>query len=55
MAFGKVRTFITASLTALALAGCGGAGSSDGTKEQAVINKVTAPAGKAWSLSLIHI
>lgn len=48
MAHAKLRTALLASFTALTLAACSG-GSGDGTKEQAVITKVTAPAGKTWS------
>jgi protein-disulfide isomerase len=49
MAHAKFRTALLASFTALALAACGGTGSGDAAKEQDVLNKVTAPAGKSWS------
>jgi protein-disulfide isomerase len=49
MAHAKFRTALLASFTAVALAACGGAGSGDAVKEQDVLNKVTAPAGKSWS------
>lgn len=43
-----LRTALLSSLGALALAGCGET-KTDPTKEQEVITKVTAPAGKSWS------
>lgn len=50
MAFRLARTILLSSITALALAACGGSGGAgDGTTEQPVATKVTAPAGKAWS------
>lgn len=42
-----LRILLLASLGALALAGCGG--KTDQSKEQAVVAKVAAPAGKSWS------
>ncbi|MBW8297156.1 thioredoxin domain-containing protein, partial [Sphingopyxis sp.] len=44
----SLRIALLSSLGALALAGCGG-GASDTTKEQDVVAKVAAPAGKSWS------
>ena len=44
----SLRIALLSSLGALALAGCGG-GASDTTKEQDVVAKVSAPAGKSWS------
>ncbi|MDZ3830556.1 MAG: thioredoxin domain-containing protein [Sphingopyxis sp.] len=44
----SLRIALLSSLGALALAGCGG-GTADPAKEQDVIVKVTAPAGKSWS------
>lgn len=47
MAFKFAHLAAAVSLAALTLTGCGG--KADGTEEQSVINKVTAPAGKSWS------
>ncbi len=44
----SLRIALLSSLGAIALAGCGG-GASDTTKEQDVVAKVSAPAGKSWS------
>lgn len=44
----SLRIALLSSLGALALAGCGG-GASDPAKEQDVVAKVAAPAGKSWS------
>lgn len=49
MAYRLARHIALTSLAALALAACGGGATGDGTTEQAVVAKVTAPAGKAWS------
>ena len=49
MAFRLARTIALTSLTALALAACGGGGTGDATAEQPVAAKVAAPAGKTWS------
>lgn len=43
----QLSATLLASLGALALAGCGGGG--DSTKQQDVLAKVAAPAGKSWS------
>lgn len=43
------RTLAIASLTALALSGCSSKGGADAAEEQAVVDKVAAPAGKSWS------
>ncbi|MBA3941094.1 MAG: protein-disulfide isomerase [Sphingopyxis sp.] len=47
----SLRIALLTSLGALALAGCGES-KTDPTKEQEVIAKVTAPAGKAWSATV---
>ncbi|MBK6412105.1 thioredoxin domain-containing protein [Sphingopyxis sp.] len=44
----SLRIALLSSLGAFALAGCGG-GASDPAKEQDVVAKVAAPAGKSWS------
>ena len=44
----SLRIALLSSLGALALTGCGG-GVTDTSKEQDVVAKVTAPAGKTWS------
>lgn len=48
MAIRLVRHIALTSLAALALAACSG-GAGDGTAEEPVVAKVTAPAGKIWS------
>lgn len=49
MALRFARTLALTSFAALALAACGDKPGADGTTEQAVVDKVTAPAGKIWS------
>jgi protein-disulfide isomerase len=49
MAYRLARHIALTSLAALALAACGGSATGDGTSEQPVVAKVTAPAGKTWS------
>lgn len=49
MTLRSVRHITLTSLAALALAACGGSATGDGTAEQPVVAKVTAPAGKLWS------
>lgn len=44
----SLRIALLSSLGALTLAGCGG-GAADASKEQDVVAKVAAPAGKTWS------
>ncbi len=46
-----LRPILLASIGALALAGCG-KGTTDQSKEQAVVAKVAAPAGKQWSTTV---
>ena len=43
-----LRLALLSSLAALSLVACGG-GAADQSKEQAVIEKIAAPAGKSWS------
>lgn len=49
MAFRLARQIALTSLAALALTACGGGAGGDGTAEQPVVAKVTAPAGTTWS------
>lgn len=49
MAFRLARHIAFTALATLALTACSGGGTGDGTTEQPVVAKVTAPAGKIWS------
>lgn len=49
MAFRLARNIAFTAFATLALAACSGGGTGDGTAEQPVVAKVTAPAGKIWS------
>lgn len=50
MTMSRLPLLLLGSLGALALAGCGGQdAAADGSKQQAVVAKIAAPAGKSWS------